>query len=582
MARLGRIFYDTLTGYLRGLSPISRRFWLLVPLTGVIAGLGAVGSVHLLHFIQGWAWGDPNDLVASARAAGWARRLFLPIAGGVLVVLVALLFRAPPRGHGTAQIIEAIWSRQGRVPLRWAIYEGVMTLLVVGLGASLGREGALVTFGAASGAWLGRRSGITGDQLKLLVACGATAGIAAAYNTPIGGALFGLEVFLGGLALELYGPLIFASVAATLVSRALLYDHPSYVIPHYKLDHAPELILYLVLGVVIGILSAGFVRAVEITARLTARVPPRLRRVLPVFALALVGAAGIVYPEVLGNGYDTVNEALRNGLPLSMLLLLPVLKLVLTTLCASSGAPGALFTPSLFIGGLAGGAFGVLARQLFPGVVVSPGGYVLVGMAATLAGSTHATLAAALLLFELTGSYDLILPILAACVVSTAVSRAIAAESIYTAPLRRRGVELPRITRPAWMQREGVRTLVREDAPRVSPSATLEEILLQLARLPADETLYVVDDRGRLHGAIPLDIVRDVVADQPSLELIVAADLAHRTGTISLDASLWEVTRRALAGGAARLPVLSPREGNRFVGSIAVSDVLAAAAQPGG
>jgi CIC family chloride channel protein len=580
--RLGRIFHDTLLGYLRGLSSGARRFWLLVPLTGVIAGLGAVVSVQFLHLVQLLGWGEPEDLLRAAQHAGWVHRLVTPLIGGVIVVGAEMIFRVPATGHGTSALIEAIWVRRGWVRLRWAVLHGVLCLIVVGLGASLGREGALVYFGAATGSWLGRKFGIEGDQLKLLVACGASAGIAAAYNTPIGGALFGLEIFLGGLALELYGPLIFASVAATLVSRALLFDHPSYVIPHYRLEHAGELGLYLVMGIVIGGLSALLVTSIEHSARAVAMISPRIRRWLPLPAMAIVGAVGIAFPQVFGNGYFTVNQALAGGLPFRLLLILPLVKLVVSVLCASSGTPGALFTPSLFIGGLAGGAFGWGAHLLLPNVVGSTGGYVLVGMGAILAGSTHATLAAALLLFELTGSYDLILPLLAASVVATAVSRAITAESIYTAPLRRRGVELPRITRPAWMQREGVRSLVREDVQTVPLDATLEHVLLNLTRLGDGEDLFVLDRDGRLRGAIAIEDVRDTLAEQPDLHLLIAADLVHPAPAISIDASLWDVTRRALAGGSGRLPVLSPRENNRFVGTISIREVLQAAAKPTG
>src|SRR5207248_9840016 len=187
-------------------------------------------------------------------------------------------------------ILEAIWVRQGRVRLRSAVMRGFLTLVAVAMGASIGREGALIYFGAAAASWLGRRARVDADQLKLLVAAGASAGIAAVYNTPIGGALFGLEVFLGGLALELYGPLIFATVTATLISRALLEDHPSYVIPPYQLHHPSEVLLYLLLGVCVGVVSAVFVRVVDQMARLKEWVRPSLRRFLPIAGMGVLGA----------------------------------------------------------------------------------------------------------------------------------------------------------------------------------------------------------------------------------------------------------------------------------------------------
>ncbi|HEX9103832.1 MAG TPA: chloride channel protein, partial [Polyangia bacterium] len=207
----------------------------------------------------------------------------------------------------------------------------------------------------------------------------------------------------------------------------------------------------------------------------------------------------------------------------------------------------------------------------------STGGYVLVGMAAILAGSTHATMAAALMLFEMTGSYGVILPLLAACVVSAVVSRALTPESIYTAPLKRKGVELPRITRPAWMQRTGVASLVRCDAPKVAPQTRLADVVAKMATLPEGDDLFVVGDDGELWGVITLETLREVLADLPDLDLVVAADIMERTGVVSVDASLWEATRRALAAESTRLPVVSPRQGNRFVGTLTIPDVLAAA-----
>jgi CIC family chloride channel protein len=239
--------------------------------------------------------------------------------------------------------------------------------------------------------------------------------------------------------------------------------------------------------------------------------------------------------------------------------------------------PGGLFTPSLFVGALTGAAFGFGAHYLFPQLAPSAGGYILVGMAAILAGSTHATMAAAIMLFEMTGSYGVILPLLSACVVSAAVSRALTSESIYTAPLKRKGVVLPRITRPAWMQRTGVASLVRVDAPKVAPSTRLEAVVTLMATLPEGDDLFVVADDGELLGVISLETLREVLADLPDLALVVAADVMERAGAVSVDASLWEATRRALAAESTRLPVVSPRDNNRFMGTLAIPDVLAAA-----
>lgn len=574
--RVAQVFHATLSGYVRALSPASRRFWVLVPIVGALAGIAAVGSVHLLALFERVAWGDQasaGSLLEATRAVSPWRRLLVPVVGGLLVAVTSL-FEHGDGGHGTATVLEAIWVRGGRVRLRRAVPSAILTLVAVSLGASLGREGALLLFGAAAGSVLARRARLAPDQHKLLVAAGTAAGIAAAYNTPIGAALFGLEVLLGGLALELLGPLVFASITATLISRALLFDHPSYLIPVYGLVRPREIFVYLALGVVVGLLGALLVWTVDTANRIAARLPSRARPLLPLAAMTLVGAVGVVYPELFGNGYYTVNDALVERVPLELLITLPALKLALSSICSAFRVPGGMFTPTLFIGGLFGGAFGVLAARIFPHTVGPSGGYVLVGMAAALAGSTHASLAAAILLFELTGNYSLILPLLGASVLATAVSRRVVPESIYTAPLERRGVTLPRLPRPPWMHEAGVRTLVRPHPTTVPPGAPVDELAIRLAALPDGEPLFVVDEAGRLRGAIPPEVLGAAIAEQPDLSLVIAADLAEPIPTLSVDASLWDATRRALRAGVDRLAVVNPREGHRFIGTIAAADVL--------
>ncbi len=294
-----------------------------------------------MHMVQALAWGAHGSLLEVTTAAPWWRRLFVPALGRRhhrRWCRCGLGHAA--EGHGSSEIIESIWVRSGRVPLRGARRRAAFSRSSPSPWAPrVGREGALIYFGAAAASWLGRRAHVDADQLKLLVACGASAGIAAAYNTPIGGALFGLEVFLGGLALELYGPIIFATVTATLISRTLLEDHPSYVIPPYKLTHASELLLYLLLGALVGVVSALFVRTVESTARWRApRARSAVRRFLPIAGAAARRRRGIVYPQLYGNGYDTVNQALVGELPLVLILTLPLAQAAASRRCAPRAA----------------------------------------------------------------------------------------------------------------------------------------------------------------------------------------------------------------------------------------------------
>ncbi len=231
-------------------------------------------------------------------------------------------------------MLEAIWLSRGRLSLGRALLRGIVSIIAVAMGAPLGREGALLQSGGAAGSWLGSKLRIPGDQVRLLVACGAAAGIAAAYNVPIGGALFGLEVFLGSFALEMFGPMVVCCVVATLISRTLVANHPSYVIPHYALLRPRELLLGVLFAPLLGVASALYVKVIDLGAHWLELVPRRIRFVLPPLALGAVGVAAVWLPQILGNGYDAVDDALFGRLSLGMLVLLPVAKMLATSLAS--------------------------------------------------------------------------------------------------------------------------------------------------------------------------------------------------------------------------------------------------------
>ncbi|MFP2897975.1 chloride channel protein [Corallococcus sp. 4LFB] len=436
----------------------------------------------------------------------------------------------------------------------------------------MGREGALLQTGAASGSALSGWLRLGPGQARVLVACGASAGIASAYNVPIGAALFGLEVLLGSFALELFGPIVVSCVVATLVSRTLIADHPSYVIPHYALTHPRELVLAILLGVLVGGASALYVRGINLASDLLDKLPSWLTPFMPLVAMTVVGLTAIAGPYLMGNGYDSVNMALHGTLPLALLLILPLAKLAVTSLCAGAGVPGGLFTPSLFFGALLGGAFGMLVERALPGGAAPSGAYALLGMGAVLAGTTHASVSAVLMIFEMTGDYDLILPLMLAAVVAAVVSRRLEPESLYTSVLAKRDVRVP-ATVPHWLREEGVRSLLSPATQRVPPSATFDEVVVLLLEQPAGADLYVTDAEGRLLGVISLDALKGHLPDHSLLQATVAADVMD-TGVqpITPDLSLAEVAARFGHTELERLPVVDGQR--RLLGSLSKGDLL--------
>jgi chloride channel protein, CIC family len=410
-------------------------FWITVALTGAGAGIGAVILTNMLVIVQHVMWPGPNLLVAAAQA-DWPRHIGVLLAAGVLTGVGQIILRRLTSGNGI-DITEAISEFGGRLPAIRTLGSAVLSILVVGMGASLGREGAPKQVGAVLANSLADRAQLSDEQRRLLVACGAGAGMAAAYGVPLGGALFALEVLRGVLALRLILPALLASAIAAGVSWLALPNAPTYVIPAFP--SSPSVDCWaLVAGPVAGLVSIGYVHLVAWADR---NKPEGWRRLIaPAVALGLVGATAIEFPQVLGNGKDITQLAFSNEVAPWLLLTLFVLKPLSTILCLGSGVPGGLFTPSLALGALLGGVLGVAWSWIWPGV--PPGLYAVLGAAAVLAATTHGPISAVVLVMELTGrDRSFVLPLLLAVVTATVVARTLDPRSIYDARLTKRQIE---------------------------------------------------------------------------------------------------------------------------------------------
>ena len=406
-------------------------FWLAVVLTGIGTGLGAAALTGLLELVQHTLWGGNGvDLLEGAtRSVGWWHILVLLCAGLMTGAGQLLLVRLS--SANSIDITAAIWFHAGRLPTLRTLGSAVLSVLVVGMGASLGREGAPKQTGAVLANLMSDRVRLSDEQRRLLVACGAGAGMAAAYGVPLGGALFALEVLRGELALRFVLPALLTSLIATGVSWAFLPDMPTYQIPSYA--GSPSCALWAVLaGPIIGVASVAYVRAVAWTDR--HRPKGRWRLVVPAMALTLLGAVSIAFPQLLGNGRDIAQLAFTGQVAPLLLLALVALKPAATLLCLGSGTPGGLFTPSLATGALLGGALGLPWMHVWPGV---PAGlFAVLGASALLAATTQGPLSTIVLMMELTGhARAAIVPMLLIVMIATLVARTIEPRSIYDARL---------------------------------------------------------------------------------------------------------------------------------------------------
>jgi chloride channel protein, CIC family len=421
-------------------SPRAAYFWGATVLTGLGAGIAAALLMQLLYLVQYRVWPGPHILDAAAQADAW-RHIGVLAAAGVLTGIGQVLLRRVVSGN-SIDITEALSNDAGRLPALRTIGSAVLSVIVVGMGASLGREGAPKQAGAVIANAVSDKAHLSDEQRRLLVACGAGAGLAAAYGVPLGGALFAVEVLRGQLALRLILPALLASTIATGVAWIAIPNEPTYVIPAFTLT-ASIICWSLVAGPVIGVVSVVFVRAVAWADR---HKPTSWRRIFaPTVALSLIGAASIAYPQLLGNGKDIAELAFTNQVPPYLLLVLFVLRPLASVLCVGSGVPGGLFTPSLAMGALLGGSLGVAWSWMWPGVPL--GMFAIIGAGAVLAATTHGPISAVVLMGR---DRSFILPMLLAVVTATVVARTLDQRSIYDARLSDREVlTLQRLRKPA-------------------------------------------------------------------------------------------------------------------------------------
>jgi chloride channel protein, CIC family len=431
------------------------RFWALVAIVGVGAGLGGAALIELLHGVQHVAWGyDTGPFLEGVEHTRAARRVIVLVVGGLVAGAGALAITRWAAGAGDVQ--DALWLRGARLPLVSSLARAVHSIVLVALGASLGREGAPQQAGAAIASSLGQRTELPQWQRRLLVACGAGAGFAAVYNVPLGGALFALEVLLGTITLPLVLPALATSLIATAVAWIALPNSPTYSVPGYSI-HATQVVWALVIGPLAGLAAVAYVRLIELAS---AHRPSsaHMRVLAPLAVFAALGAVAISYPQILGNGKNVVQLAAVAGIGIQTVAVVLALKPLATAACLASGTPGGLFTPTLAFGVLLGALLGHGWSELWPGA--PSGSYAIVGGAAVLGAAMQGPLAAVVLVLELThGSYSMIVPILLAVVEATVVARVIGVPSIYSARLSLRGAG------PVVHEEAGDDGLAAADAP---------------------------------------------------------------------------------------------------------------------
>jgi chloride channel protein, CIC family len=544
----------------------------LVLIAASIGVLGAVGNLVFRTAIEGATW------LFQGMAAPFGRPgIPLPLlAGGLALLVLDRLFPDEVLGYGFPRFLEMLHLQDGRVKRRWMVVKTLGAAVSLGAGAAVGREGPIAQIGGSIGAALAWLARLSTDQRKVLIACGAAAGIAATFNAPLGAILFAHEiVLLGEVPLANLSLIVVATVAGVITARGAFGSESAFHAAHFALRSYWECVTYAALGVVLGVLAVAYMRLFHWTAARLRRLPwPRAAVLLA--GLALVGLLDVAVPGNVSDGYPLINDALAGRLAWTAMVPLALAKIVGSSLSLGCGAPGGVFGPIFFIGAMTGGSFRALSQAFLPGVTGPLGSYALVGLGGFLAATTHAPLTAIFLLFEMTQSYDVTVPALLTVGTALIVATRLEHESIDTLGLSAEGKSLHPSLERQLLDAIPVGSVYQRNVATIPENTPLPEILRRVG--DSDRATFpVVDAKGDLTGTISFAALRAVLLEAHMGPLIVARDLADpHVATLTPDTTLAEASRRLESEGLEDVPVVDAENPKRLLGLLSRADLIAA------
>ncbi len=577
-----RTLFDRLSNQIRAwldrlAPPDSLVLVLSAIVVGVGGGLGAVFFVWLLRQVaQLTRWLISNPLADLPQLV--ALIIIMGTAGIVVGLIVAYL--APEvRGSGIPELMEAVALRGGRIRPRVVPLKLVASAITIGSGGSAGREGPIVHIGSAFGSTVAQLLHFSNDRVRTLLACGAAAGTAATFNSPIAGAIFALEVILGRFTIRYFGAVVISSVAAAIVGRAFLGDVPAFAVPAYALNSLRELPIYIALALLSALLAVLFIGTLDNTRKLFVRLKVHVA-IEAAAGMMITAAIATLLPEylILGPGLDFIGEAIARdfSMPLSYMAGLIVLKIVATSFTLGSGNSGGVFAPALFLGAVLGGMIGTIANSLWPEIALHPGAYAIVGMAAVFAGAARAPITSVLIVFEMSGDYKLILPLMMATVLSTFVAEYLLGDSIYTINLRHKGLNLQHGRDVDLMQCLTVGEAMSKEPYVVDESLPLAD-LDRLFQRTHGHSFPVVDGAQRLIGMVSISDYDRALEKGGSANRRVA-DIATRGDILVAyeDEAVSDALQRIGTRDVNKLPVVSRLDPAKVIGVVRRRDIIRA------
>ncbi len=499
----------------------------------------------------------------------------LPMTGAILLVPLVYRFRSEAGGYGFPSFLEKINIQDGIIRFRTIVLKIIAPSLTIGSGGSAGVEGPIAQIGGGIGSLVGQLFHVSGNRMKLLIAAGAAGGIAATFNAPIAGVMFATEIILlGNFELTSFGAIVVSAGMATAVSRVYYGANPAFLVPQYDIQGIFETPIYLILGLFIGPLAAFYIKAFYwIKDRFeTLQMSPYLKPILGAF---WVGCIGIFFPQVLSDGYEYIEKAFSGSMVLSVMMVLVFLKILATSLTLGSGGAGGVFAPALFIGAMAGGTFGSIVHQILPEYTSSPGAYAMVGVGAFLAAVTHAPLTGMFLLFEMTGNYKIIVPIMFATTIGTFVAHRLMPESIDTYELARKGINIHAGREATILSSIKIKDVMRRDFMTVRDKVNLKEFIDLVIEGGGGFYYPVVDAKGDMVGVISLQDVRKVLYEEYIKEIVTVGELATEDVlTLTPEDNLATALHHFAEMDIEEIPVVDIENPKKVVGMLRRGDVI--------
>ncbi|NLX18768.1 MAG: chloride channel protein [Desulfobulbus sp.] len=555
------------------------RMILIAAFIGIMSGVAiivfreAVDLVHRVIFV----WGGE---VLRIGEGGWRRMLLpiLPMTGAVLLIPLSLAFPGKVNGYGFTNFLRRVNLENGVIRARNIFIKIVATALTIGSGNSAGVEGPIAQIGGALGSQVGQRFRVSGKRMKVYIAAGCAGGIAGIFNDPLAGVFFAAEiVLLGTYEISSFSALVIASALSTVVSRAYYGAVPAFPIPDYSIVNAfVEIPLYTLMALIVGITAVLHIRFFYLIRDRFGRMNlhPQLK---PVFGALLIGCIGIFFPQVMGNGYEYIARALAGDTLVWRMMLLVFLKSLATAITLGSGGAGGLFAPALFIGAVLGGSFGGIVHSLLPTQTATAGAYATVGIGAFLAATTHAPLTAIFFLFEMTGNYMIIVPVMLTAVLGTMTSSWLYADSIDTVDFTREGINIHEGREVAIMKSIRVGKVITEDVDFISENANINH-LLELFRIARNNFYFpVVNQKGLMVGVVSMQDVKTVLHNEEERVChLVGAICTREVIMLTPDDNCFDAMQLFDIKGIEEIPVVESHDEPWVLGMLRRQDVIAA------